>query len=327
MKKIFRWGIIGPGRIAHKFAAGLKVVKNASLYAVASQSMERAQAFARQYQAQKAYSTYEELVNDPQVDAVYIATPHVFHYENTRLCLEAGKAVLCEKPLTVNAAQSKKLLEISKRKSVFLMEALWSRFLPAYQQVREWLQQDRIGDLMLLSSSMGFRREFDAQERLFNPHLAGGALLDLGIYPIAISQFLMGENPTSFSVNSVLGKSQVDEMTCAYLHYKSGIGSQFCCTFRAETLNDLYIYGSKGRIRIQAPFWQSEKVNLSVSGKEKTLSKPFRASGFEYEIEEVTGCVREGRRESASMPQADTQANMELMDAMRKQIGLRYPFE
>ncbi len=116
-------------------------------------------------------------------------------------------------------------------------------------------------------------------------------------------------------------------MTCAYLHYKSGIGSQFCCTFRAETLNDLYIHGSKGRIRIQAPFWQSEKVSLSVSGKEKNLSKPFRASGFEYEIEEVTGCVREGRRESASMPQADTQANMELMDAMRKQIGLRYPFE
>ena len=327
MDKIFRWGIIGPGRIAHRFAEGLKVIKDASLYAVGSTSAERAQSFAGQYHAQKAYTSYEELVNDPKVDAVYIATPHRFHFENTMLCLNLGKSVLCEKPLTVNAGESKKLFETARQNSVFLMEGLWSRFLPVYHQVREWLDQHLIGDLQLLTSTMGFRITMDAQDRQYNPDLAGGALLDLGIYPIAISQWIYGKNPLSFTAKSHIGSTHVDDFTCVFLQYATGAGSQFSCNFLTDNLNDFFIYGTEGYIRIHPNYWQSNRVTLATHEKELIITKPFRGSGFEYEAEEVMHCVRNGKLESPTMPHAQTQANMELMDAIRREIGLSYPFE
>jgi predicted dehydrogenase len=327
MDKLFNWGIIGPGRIAHRFMEGLAVIKDASLYAVASTSEERAQSFAGQYHAQKAYASYAELVNDPRVDAVYIATPHCFHFENAMLCLNSGKPVLCEKPLTVNARESRKLFETTRDNSVFLMEALWSRFVPAYQQVREWLDQQVIGEIKLLTSTMGYKKPMDAQSRLFNPALAGGVLLDFGSYPIAISQWILGENPISFIAKSHFSDTHVDDLTCVDLQYKNGAVSQFSCNFLTDNLNDLFIYGTEGYIRLHPKYWQSRQVTLATHEKELTITRPFRGSGFEFEMEEVMHCVRNGKIESPIMPHAQTQANMELMDSIRREIGLSYPFE
>jgi len=327
MSDIFGWGIIGPGRIAHKFAQGLQAIEDARLQAVASTNADRAQNFADQYHAQKAYGSYEEMLDDPQVDAVYIATPHNFHYRNTRQCLEAGKPVLCEKPLTVNADQAKSLTTIAKEKHLFLMEGLWTRFLPAYQQVRCWLDDGLVGEVQLLDSTMGFNKPKDPQDRLFNPELAGGALLDLGVYPISISQWVMGKDPSAFQVKSHFSDTGVDDLTCATLHYDEDAFSQFSCNFLTDNQNEFLIYGTKGAVRIHPYYWLSTCVSLIQQGREETLDCPFRASGFEYEAEEVMRCVREGRLESNIMPHAHTLANISLMDAIRREIGLVYPFE
>ncbi|MEP6896830.1 MAG: Gfo/Idh/MocA family oxidoreductase, partial [Chloroflexota bacterium] len=189
--KNFNWGIIGPGRIANQFAKGLQVIDDAVMYAVASTSLERAEAFANQYGGAKTYNSYEAMLNDPQVDGVYIATPHRYHFENIMQCLKAGKPVLCEKPLTVNANEARQLIKVSQDNKVFLMEALWSRYLPIYTVVRQWLDDKAVGDISLMVGTFGFNAPKDANDRWQNPELAGGTLLDMGIYPIAISQWVM----------------------------------------------------------------------------------------------------------------------------------------
>jgi predicted dehydrogenase len=323
----FKWGIIGPGRIAHQFAEGLKVIEDAALVAVASNSPERAQAFAAQHGGEKTYTSYEALVNDPQVDAIYIATPHRFHIENALLCLKAGKPVLCEKPLTVNAAETQQLIETARAHKVFLMEALWTRYLPIYQPIREWLEAKAIGDLRLLVSNFGINIPKDPSERWLNPELAGGTLLDMGIYPIAVSQWIMGQMPHSFSAQAYLGSTGVDELTTALLKYKNGVISQFNSNFITDGVNDFMIYGSTGHIRIHANYWAATEATLVASDQLLTISKPFRGGGFEYQTEEAMHCIRAGLLESPGMSHADTLANMKLMDNIRAEIGVKYPFE
>ncbi len=323
----FNWGIIGPGRIAHQFANGLKVVEDAALYAVASSSLERAQAFAAQYGGEKTYTSYEVLVNDPQVDAIYIATPHRFHFDNALLCLQAGKPVLCEKPLTVNAAEARQLIEVSRANHVFLMEALWTRHLPIYQQVRLWLEAKAIGNLKLLVSTFGINVPTDQKDRWLNPELAGGTLLDMGVYPLAVSQWVMGQMPQSFSAQAYLGHTGVDELTAGLLKYENGVISQFNSNFLTDGVNDFLIYGTTGHIRIHANYWAATQATLVAGRQTETVSKPFRGSGFEYQIEEAMRCIRAGLLESPGMSQAHTLMNMELMDKIRAAIGLKYPFE
>jgi len=325
--KKFKWGILGPGRIAHEFAKGLQVIDDASLYAVASSKMERAQEFANQYGGAKLYNSYKALVNDPEVDGVYIATPHRFHFENTILCLNAGKPVLCEKPLTVNAGETRKLIETAQKNKVFLMEALWSRFLPIYSVIRQWLDDKTIGDISLMVGTFGFNAPKEKDDRWQNPELAGGTLLDMGIYPIAISQWVMGTQPKSFVAMAHIGSTGVDELTTFSLQYENGTISQSHSSFLSNHVNDFLIYGSKGMIRIQPAFWASTQATLTVNDQESTVSRPLRAGGFEYQTEEALRCIRAGLLESPGMSHADTLANMELMDGIRAQIGLKYPFE
>ena len=323
----FNWGIIGPGRIAHQFASGLRVIEEAALYAVASSSVERAQAFAEQYASEKTYTSYEDLVNDPQVDAIYIATPHRFHFDNALHCLKAGKPVLCEKPLTVNAAEARQLIEVSRANNVFLMEALWTRYLPIYQQIRQWLEARAIGDLRLLVSTFGITVPQDQADRWLNPELAGGTLLDMGVYPIAVSQWVMGQMPQSFSAQAYLGRTGVDELTAGLLMYENGVISQFNSSFITDGVNEFVIYGSTGHIRIHANYWAATQATLVANGQSLTISKPFRGSGFEYQTEEAMRCIRAGLLESPGMSQTHTLANMELMDRIRAEIRLKYPFE
>ncbi len=323
----FNWGIIGPGRIAHQFADGVKVIEDAALYAVASSRPERAQSFAAQHGGEKTYAAYEALVNDLQVDAVYIATPHRFHFDNAMLCLKAGKPVLCEKPLTVNADEARQLIETARANNVFLMEALWTRYLPIYWQVREWLKVRAIGDLKLLVSNFGINVPKDEADRWLNPELAGGTLLDMGVYPIAVSQWVMGQTPQSFSAQAYLGSTGVDELTAVVLKYPNGVISQFNSNFISDGVNDFIIYGSTGHIRIHANYWAATQATLVTDDQASTVSKPFRGGGFEYQTEEAMRCIRAGLLESPSMSHAHTLANMELMDTIRAEIGLKYPFE
>jgi predicted dehydrogenase len=323
----FNWGIIGPGRIAQQFADGLKVIDDAALYAVASNSQSRAAAFAEKYGGEKIYTSYEALVSDPEVDAIYVATPHRFHFENVMLCLNAGKPVLCEKPLTVNAAETKKLIETSKAKKIFLMEALWTRYLPIYQQVREWLESGVIGDVKFLSSTFGAALPEAEDDRWLNPELAGGTLLDMGVYPISISQWVVGQEPQSYSVQAIMGKTGVDVLTAVTLKYPNGVISQFNSNFLVANVNDFFIYGTQGHIRIHPNYWGSSGATLVTDGQELTVSKPLAGGGFEYETMEAMRCIRAGLIESPGMSHATTLATMELMDKIRAEIGLKYPFE
>ena len=207
------------------------------------------------------------------------------------------------------------------------MEALWTRYLPIYQQVRQWLETDAIGDVKYLSSTFGGVIPKAEDDRWLNPELAGGTLLDMGIYPISISQWVTGQEPQSFSVQAILGKTGVDELTAVTLKYPNGVISQFNSNFIVANTNDFFIYGTKGHIRIHPNYWGASSATLVTDGQELTVSKPLAGGGFEYETKEAMRCVRAGMLESPSMSHADTLANMELMDKIRAEIGLKYPFE
>jgi predicted dehydrogenase len=324
---LFRWGIIGPGRIAQAFARAIAVVADATIHAVASRDHARAQEFAQAYAVPTTYASYADLIADPAIDAIYIAIPHRFHVEQALRCLEAGKAVLCEKPLTVNAREASLLIETARAKRVFLLEAVWTRYLPIFQHVRRWLDAGSVGEIRLLSSTFGFSAARDPQDRLWNHDLAGGALLDLGIYNLTLSQWVMGAEPLAFSAQAILGATEVDELTAVNLQYANGGVSQWTCTLLADTSNSFHIYGSAGHIQVHTPFWGATRATLATAGQELTVSEPFRASGFEYQIEDAMRCIRAGLIESPTMPHAQTLATMTLMDQIRARVGLRYRFE
>lgn len=322
-----RWGIMGPGRIAHKFAEALTVVDGAVLGAVASRSTDRAHAFASKYSIPRHVGSYEELASDKDIDVVYIATPHRFHAENVRLCLENDKAVLCEKPLTVTAGETEAIVRLAGQRKLFLMEALWSRFLPIYEVLREWLENGAIGAVRLMTSTFGIQIHRDETGRLLNPDLAGGVLLDMGIYNIAISQWVTGEEPHVVDAQCVMGPTGVDELVSASLKYGSDVVSQFTCNFGVNTANDFWIYGTRGHIRIHPRFWQSTQATLSTDQGDETVVRDFRKNGFEYQIDEVVSCIRAGQLESPVMPHAATLSTMRVMDRIRSTIGVRYAFE
>jgi predicted dehydrogenase len=229
--------------------------------------------------------------------------------------------------LTVNAAETKKLIATSKKNKVFLMEALWSRYLPIYPVIRKWLDEKAIGDVSLLVGAFGANVPKDKDDRWQNPELAGGTLLDMGVYPIAISQWVMKAQPKSVVALAHIGDTGVDELTTVLLKYEDNVISQFHSSLLSNHVNDFFIYGSRGHIRIHPPFWATTKATLVTDGQELTVEKPLRAGGFEYQTEEAMRCIRAGLLESPGMTHADTLANMELMDNIRSQIGLKYPFE
>ncbi|WP_322003548.1 Gfo/Idh/MocA family oxidoreductase [Marinobacter alexandrii] len=233
------WGLIGPGRIAEKFAEAMQAEDVGRLMAVASRKPERGYAFADKYQIETVHQTYEELFQDESLDAVYIATPHNFHLEQALAAINCGKHLLVEKPLTVTAAESEQLFEAAKAKGVFVMEALWSLFLPAYQQANAWLEQGMIGEVGSVRSSFGFVVPRDNSDRLLNPELAGGVVLDMGIYTIATSQWFMQAEPDDIVAQVHLGPTGVDETCALQLHYPNGRASQLLCSFENKYENEL----------------------------------------------------------------------------------------
>ena len=323
-----RWGILSTGAIATKFAEGLQFVPEAELVAVGSRSKTAADAFADMFNIERRYDTYEALAADANVDVIYVGTPHSFHKENTLLCLNHGKAVLCEKPFAINAAEADLMIETAREKGVFLMEAMWSRYLPVMQRVRELLSEGVIGDVMQLTADFGFHNTADPTNRLYDPAMGGGALLDIGVYPVSMASMVCG-TPDRIQSIAYLGETGVDEHAAILLGYEHNPAlTTITTSMRVQSHRSAIINGTKGRIRLPEPWWKTPRFTLEVhQGETSEIDVPIAGNGYNYQAVEVGRCLRAGLLESDVMPLDETASVMRTMDAIRAQWGLRYPME
>lgn len=321
-----QWGILGPGSIAHQFATGLQSVGGAKLLAVGSRSQEKADAFADKFGAPKRHSSYEALAADPDVHVVYIATPHPQHKDAALLCLEHGKAVLCEKPFTVNAKEAEEVIASARSKDLFVMEAMWSRFFPAMAHVRTLVAEGAIGEPRMLQADFGFRAGVNPDSRLFNLAYAGGGLLDVGVYPISLASMLFGA-PSDVTGVAQIGETGVDEQAAISLKYPSGQIAALTTGVRINTPQEAHILGTDGSIKLHAPWWKLAKITVNAGGKSEELDLPYEGQGMNYEAAEVGDCLRAGKNESDLLPLSETLSIMQTMDALRAQWGLKYPME
>ena len=358
MSKTIRWGVLGTGTVASQFIQGLKAVPNAQLWAIGSRTLEKAQGFAQLFNVPKAYGSYEELVQDPNIDVVYIATPQTRHKVDSILCLSAGKAVLCEKPFTVTSQEAREVMAVAQKHQVFCMEAMWMRFMPLIQEVRCLIQAGEIGDVQLLTADFGYPTEFDPKNRFFNPELGGGALLDRGVYPLSLAFLLLGK-PLHVSGAPCMGKTGVDDQSVLVLRYGNGAMAILHSTLHTYGSNTAVITGTRGKITIKEPFYKPEHISITrfseqpvvvtsqktalatgwkgtVVGKLKqnrwlkTLAKlrkenvtniyqSLAGNGYNYEAEEVVNCLQMGKLESSLMPLSETIDIMETMEILLKE--------
>ena len=326
MDKI-RWGILGTGGIARSFAEGLKVLDDAELVAVGSREAQSANEFGDLFGVSRRHASYAELANDPEVDVIYVATPHPAHKDNTLLCLQAGKAVLCEKPFTINAKEAAEMIAYSREHKLFLMEAIWSRFLPIMVRLREMLAAGVIGELRMVQADFSFRTEFDPHNRLFDPVLGGGALLDAGIYPVSMASMVFGP-PSDIVSLTHLGETGVDEQTAMVFRYAKGQLAVLTTATRTAGPVDVLIRGTEGSIRI-LPWWlRATSMVVSRPGQDDELIElPLVGNGYNYEAVEVMRCMRAGLLESDIMPLDESLQLMQTLDAVRAPWGLKYPSE
>ncbi|MFC2030244.1 Gfo/Idh/MocA family protein [Chloroflexota bacterium] len=321
------WGTIGTGWIAHQFASALEHLPEAELAAVASRTIETADRFGDRFDVARRYGSYQALVDDPGVDAVYVATPNPAHKANSLLCLRAGKPVLCEKPFAINARDAHEVIRVAREEKLFLMEAMWTRFLPLMLDVQKLLAGGAIGDVQMLFADLCIRFDFDPKDRRYDPELGGGALLDLGVYPISFASMVFGA-PSRVSALAHLGETGVDEQAAVILGYDGGRLAVSNFSLRVDSPVEACILGSEGSIRID-PWWiKPSKLTLSVSGQEdKVLEAPYPGNGYQFEASEVMNCLRAGKLESEVMPLDETLSIMETLDEIRDRWGLRYPME
>lgn len=326
MNPTIQWGILGPGSIARKFAEAVNALPDGTLAAVGSRSPERAAEFAAKYGIPRAYGSYAELAADPAIQAVYVASPHVGHADHACLCLEAGKAVLCEKPMFVNAAGVRRMRDCARANGQFLMEAMWTRFLPVTVGVRQWLAEGRIGEPRAAIIDFGFRCGWNPASRLLSPDLAGGGLLDVGVYTISYASMIFGtaQSATGFAH---IGETGVDEQASLALSYATGQLATLFCSVRTRTPHTARICGTDGEIFVEH-FWNAPKATLTLPKAEpEVLAQAHEINGFEYEIREVHRCLAAGLLESPAMPVDESLAIAETTDQLRAQWGLKFPME
>jgi predicted dehydrogenase len=327
MSREIKWGIIGPGRIASAFARALNFLPGARLVAVASTSRERAEAFGENFNIERRYDRYEKLMFDKDIDAVYIAVPHSLHHELAMKCLNSGKAVLCEKPIGINADQMKELSECAERNGVFLMEAMWTRFLPIIKEIKAWIENGLIGEVRLVKANFGFRGDGNPQGRLLNAKLASGALMDIGIYPITLADIIYEESPQTVTSAVNMSNTGVDEESTVIMKYDKGRMAEMSISIKNYIPHEGIIVGTKGEIKIPS-FFMAESAVVEIDGEEpRELCIPFMCNGYEYEAVEVMNCLREGKGESLIMPHKVSIRILEIMDRIRNQWGLKYPEE
>jgi predicted dehydrogenase len=321
--KVYKWAILGPGKIAHKFAQGLTEVPGAELYAVASRSISKAEEFAKEFNATKFYGSYDDLVKDEEVDIIYIATPHVFHYEHSLLCLKHKKAVLCEKPFAMNKEQVNEMILTAKKENVFLMEALWTYFLPHYQYVLELVKSEKFGKITALEADLGFEAPFLPEKRLFNKDLGGGSLLDIGIYPVFAALTILGK-PDTISAKAEFGKTDVDESCSIVFNYPNGVRANLLSTLKKITPTTATITFEKATLTINRRFFTPTTVTILHNNQEETISFDVNTNGYNFEAEHVQHMLDQGRTESTVMSFEKSLELIGLLDEIKEEIGLAY---
>ncbi|MBA3826720.1 MAG: Gfo/Idh/MocA family oxidoreductase [Ktedonobacterales bacterium] len=324
--RAIRWGILGTGGIAEKFAEGLAVLDDAELVAVGSRSAASAATFGERYAVPHRHATYAELASDPDVDVIYVSTPHPFHKDNSLLCLAAGKAVLCEKPFMINASEAAEVITFARERQLFLMEAMWVRFLPIFVHLRDLLSAGAIGDIQVVHADFSFRAEFDPAGRLFDPALGGGALLDAGIYPVSLASMLLGP-PSEIVSQSRFGATGVDEQAAILQRYQQGQLAVLTTATRNDAPQEILICGTTGYIRLVNWLGGTTMTITRPQQPDEQIQMPLTGNGYNYEAAEVMRCLRAGLLESPIMPLDESLALMHNLDAIRAPWGLRYPSE
>lgn len=324
MDKVIRWGILGTGKIAHALARALADVPDAELVAVASRSSASSTAFGLEFGVTRCHASYQALADDPDVDVIYVATPHTLHADNMLMCLNAGKHVLCEKAFTMNRREAAQVIALARQKNLFVMEAMWSRFLPGALAVQRIIASGEIGAVQQVQADLGFVCTFGPEHRLLNPQLGGGALLDIGIYPLSMAAFFAGPVVEAQAMAQI-GATGVDEQTVFSLRHASGAVSSCSSSLRSQTPNEMTINGTLGRIRLHGRFYMAQSFTVEIrDGATRHVDTPFTGNGYAHEVIEVMRCIRAGLIESPAMPHAESIALMEVLDTMRGQIGLVY---
>ncbi len=323
---MIRWGIIAPGGIANAFAKEVIKTKDGVLSAVYGRNEDKTKEFAKKHNIEKYYVDIDEFLKDDTIDAVYIATPHNYHMEYAKKCVKAKKHILCEKPFSYNYKTDKEVLELAKENNVFIMEALWTLFLPAINQAKAWIEEGKIGKVKLITINFGFKSECNLNSRLYNPNLAGGALLDVGIYPILFSNYIANSYPKEIKASAEFTKTNVDESDIINLKYEDGTLASLTCSIAVDTDNTAVIYGEKGKIVIPS-FWMAKEAYLYSEDKNEKYIDEYKEAGYMHEIEEANNCIKNKTLESNVASHNNTLELARIMDEIRKQIGLVYPFE
>ncbi len=320
-----RWGILGTGWIATQFAEDLPLVDGAELAAVGSRTAGRAEDFARRYGFARAHASWAELAADPDVDVVYVAAPHARHYDAAMACLAGGKAVLCEKPMTLDLPSAAALVQEARGRGAFLMEAMWMRCSPVIRQAVQVVADGAIGDLVSVNADFGLQGPFDAAHRLRAPELGGGALLDLGVYPLHLAHLFLG-TPATVRSWARLTPEGVDQTTGILLGYESGAVAALTCSINGPSRNAATITGTTGRLDLPSGFWVPRSYELFRDGHEpERVEFPFDGHGYQFEAAEVGRCLQAGELESPLVSQETTLELMNLMDTIRSEVGVVYP--
>lgn len=326
MENKTRWGILGPGRIANSFAKDLRLTETSELVAVASRNMDRASEFAKEYDAKYAFGSYEELFNSKEVDVIYIATPHTHHAALAISAMEHGKHVLCEKPMGVNREEVKKMLDSAQKNKVFLMEALWSRFNPSIRKIKELVDAKKIGTLSYVQADFAFYGlDREEEGRLLNPSLAGGSLLDIGIYPIFLAYLMLGK-PNQILASSKFHTTGAEIQTSLIFEYDEAQAMLYSgLTSNSEM--KAKITGINGSIYIHPRWHETKGFTIESNGEKVDVLEPTIGKGYSYEIEEVNSCLAAGKLESNLWSHKNSMELMEIMDQIREQTGIVFPFE
>lgn len=318
-----RWGIIGLGKIADKFASDVLTIEDCELYAVASKTQTKADEFAKKFNASKAYSSYEALANDTKVDAVYIATPHVFHKENTLLCLKNGIAVLCEKPFAMSIDEVNEMIDCAKANNVLLMEALWTYFIPSYRYVLNLITDKKYGEIIRLEADFGFKPEYNESSRVIKKSLGGGSLLDIGIYPIFVALSLIGK-PKNIEAKATFFDNGVDSSCTMTFQYLDKVEAKLKSTFLEQTPTEAIIYCEHATIKLNSRFHTPTNVSIITPDKEKTINFDSDTIGYNHEVIHFNNLLKQGKIESDIMTFSFSKNLIKTLDKVSQMIGLEY---
>jgi len=323
--RVYKWGILAPGRIAGKFANGLKLLDNAELYAVGSRDIDRAREFAREHGFSKYYGSYEKLAEDPGVDIIYIASPHSHHHQHTMLCLKNGKAVLCEKAFALNSREVEEMIAEAAGKKVFLMEALWPPFQPIYIKAREIIDSGEMGKIIHLDARFGFQAPYEPLNRKFNLDLGGGSLLDIGIYPVIDALNFLGV-PSEIMSRATFAGSGSEESISIIFGYADGRMATLYSSFRTAAGIGCDLLCENGNLCFSRGRDMSQRLKVSVNGKEdQDYSLIPEGMGYHFEAEEVMRCLDDGKTESDVVPLSFSRDLINTLDRIRKSAGIVFP--